>query len=279
MDCFNLMVFGIFRRHTIIDMHLQGVSTKDLIRVRRLATRRRAAAACMRCKSAKIKCADNRPCKKCAESNLDCSEFKTEGSKSVLVGCRDIQGNSSSVSPKLSSPAILVNQIQENANFAVNVDQNKEIPIQVLQAGLDQPTKINCNDSTMILEPNAGRVHTFDSLQGSGSSAPSIQHVSYSPESARLRSYPKPQTFLPAMQMPSSMLGSNMLPCISATPATSHRGLLPAVATLLHGSWCSPPLLAAPIPPSCHPPQAAPQPSASLGELPALDSLPKLGLF
>ncbi len=57
---------------------LQHVSTKDLIRVRRLAARRRAAVACPRCKQAKIRCTDNRPCKKCAKSNLECFEKRSD---------------------------------------------------------------------------------------------------------------------------------------------------------------------------------------------------------
>ena len=43
-----------------------GVSSKDLLRARRIAKRRRAHAACFRCKEIKVKCSDYRPCKKCA---------------------------------------------------------------------------------------------------------------------------------------------------------------------------------------------------------------------
>ncbi len=53
-------------------MHaLQGVSTKELVRVRRLAQRQRAAVACARCRLSKTRCTEYRPCKKCARLNVE----------------------------------------------------------------------------------------------------------------------------------------------------------------------------------------------------------------
>jgi hypothetical protein len=49
---------------------LSGISTKDLLKARRNAERKRASVACIRCKAAKTKCSDYRPCKKCKYSNM-----------------------------------------------------------------------------------------------------------------------------------------------------------------------------------------------------------------
>ena len=42
-----------------------------------MAKRTRAASACARCKQAKMKCSDSRPCKQCAKNNILCSEQRT----------------------------------------------------------------------------------------------------------------------------------------------------------------------------------------------------------
>ena len=44
---------------------LFGTSSRDLIRARQMAKRRRAETACSRCKAGKTKCSDYRPCKRC----------------------------------------------------------------------------------------------------------------------------------------------------------------------------------------------------------------------
>jgi hypothetical protein len=49
---------------------VSGISTKDLLKARRSAERKRASVACVRCKAAKTKCSDYRPCKKCTYSNM-----------------------------------------------------------------------------------------------------------------------------------------------------------------------------------------------------------------
>jgi hypothetical protein len=50
------------------------VSSKDLQKARQMAKRNRTSVACARCKKAKSKCTDYRPCKKCVESRLECDE-------------------------------------------------------------------------------------------------------------------------------------------------------------------------------------------------------------
>jgi 23S rRNA U2552 (ribose-2'-O)-methylase RlmE/FtsJ len=45
-----------------------GVSSEDIQKARQRAKRSRASAACIRCKAAKIKCSDYRPCKNCVDS-------------------------------------------------------------------------------------------------------------------------------------------------------------------------------------------------------------------
>ena len=55
----------------------QSVSSKEIQRVRRLAKRVRAALACVRCKSFKVKCNDYRPCKQCNDISSRCDTQKT----------------------------------------------------------------------------------------------------------------------------------------------------------------------------------------------------------
>ena len=52
--------------------HPSVVSSKEIQRVRRLAKRVRAAVACARCKSFKVKCNDYRPCKQCSDNSCVC---------------------------------------------------------------------------------------------------------------------------------------------------------------------------------------------------------------
>jgi hypothetical protein len=47
-----------------------GVSTKDLQRARQYAKKKRASVACSRCKNAKTRCSDYRPCSRCKKSGV-----------------------------------------------------------------------------------------------------------------------------------------------------------------------------------------------------------------
>ena len=49
-----------------------GVSYKAIQKARQMAKRTRAAVACARCKSAKLRCSDFRPCKQCSKLRMDC---------------------------------------------------------------------------------------------------------------------------------------------------------------------------------------------------------------
>ena len=53
---------------------LQNVSSKDIQAARRMAQRNRAVLACARCKTAKTRCSDYRPCKRCLNSKRNCFE-------------------------------------------------------------------------------------------------------------------------------------------------------------------------------------------------------------
>ncbi len=64
---------------------MQGASTKELVRVRRLAQRQRAAVACARCRLSKKKCNEYRPCKKCTSLNVKCVEDSGKGPDSVQI--------------------------------------------------------------------------------------------------------------------------------------------------------------------------------------------------
>ena len=50
------------------------VSSKDLLRARRIAMRTRAASACKTCRALKTRCNDYRPCKRCKRSGHACME-------------------------------------------------------------------------------------------------------------------------------------------------------------------------------------------------------------
>jgi hypothetical protein len=64
-----------------------GVSSDDIQKARQRAKRTRVTAACTRCKSAKIRCSDYRPCKHCVGSNKgdECVESNEEESESNVV--------------------------------------------------------------------------------------------------------------------------------------------------------------------------------------------------
>ena len=66
-----------------------GVSSKDIQKARQMAKRKRSSVACSRCKMAKLKCSDYRPCKQC-------SNFKTT--------CQEAQGRTSPNDGNLSLP-------------------------------------------------------------------------------------------------------------------------------------------------------------------------------
>ena len=63
------------------------VSSKQIQKARQMAKRSRTAVACVRCKAAKSKCSDYRPCKQCVNSNSRCteaSESKSVSNTSIL---------------------------------------------------------------------------------------------------------------------------------------------------------------------------------------------------
>ena len=62
------------------------VSSKDIQVARRSAKRTRALSACMRCKRAKIKCSDFRPCKSCTDAQIgpSCRDTTTTTKKSIV---------------------------------------------------------------------------------------------------------------------------------------------------------------------------------------------------
>ena len=63
--------------------HPAAVSSKDIQKARRLAKRTRAAVACVRCKWAKVKCNDYRPCKQCTDSVNLCVDGSVQGTADV----------------------------------------------------------------------------------------------------------------------------------------------------------------------------------------------------
>ena len=64
----------------------QKVDDALLARARRMATRKRAGAACLPCKFKKAKCSDYRPCKRCLDSGSDlCADGSS--ARSISPGC------------------------------------------------------------------------------------------------------------------------------------------------------------------------------------------------
>ena len=59
-----------------------AVSSKQIQKARQMAKRSRTAVACVRCKAAKSKCSDYRPCKQCVNSNSRCAEASKSESTS-----------------------------------------------------------------------------------------------------------------------------------------------------------------------------------------------------
>jgi hypothetical protein len=53
------------------------VSSKAILKARRMAKRVRTPEACKRCKQSKIKCSEHRPCKRCVVAGANCPSLKT----------------------------------------------------------------------------------------------------------------------------------------------------------------------------------------------------------
>ena len=69
-----------------------SVSSKQIQKARQMAKRSRTAVACARCKAAKIKCSDYRPCKQCVNFNSPCTEVndpKPASNTSILPQSRE----------------------------------------------------------------------------------------------------------------------------------------------------------------------------------------------
>ena len=65
---------------------MQGVSSKDLLKVRQNAKRKRTAVACTRCKSSKTKCSDYRPCSKCKKAGASDSCIRDMDFSRIAAG-------------------------------------------------------------------------------------------------------------------------------------------------------------------------------------------------
>jgi hypothetical protein len=81
--------------------YTSGVSTKDLQKARRHAKRKRVSVACTRCKSAKTKCSDYRPCSQCKKSFL--ADSCADGESSVYLRHSSPRMDFMVLSPKLPS--------------------------------------------------------------------------------------------------------------------------------------------------------------------------------
>ena len=102
------------------------VSSKDIQKARQSAKRARASAACFRCKTAKVKCSDYRPCKRCLSIKKTClwqdTISKAEDDRHVLLQQRgsNLIGNTDVESKRISGPIIE----SKNQRDSVLKDQN-----------------------------------------------------------------------------------------------------------------------------------------------------------
>jgi hypothetical protein len=62
------------RRNCSPSKFVMGVFSKEIQKARQMAKRNRSAVACARCKKAKSKCSDSRPCKHCVNLKVPCDE-------------------------------------------------------------------------------------------------------------------------------------------------------------------------------------------------------------
>ena len=95
------------------------VSSKDIQDARRSAKRTRALSACMRCKRAKIKCSDFRPCKGCTDAQIgaSCRDTTTTTKKSIACSKKK-KIESGSDSTKSSETKVPDAATSDNANNA-----------------------------------------------------------------------------------------------------------------------------------------------------------------
>ncbi len=229
------------------------VSTKDLVRVRRLAARRRAAVACLRCKVAKTRCTDYRPCKKCVKSILECVGTKDDSPDFAGFPSRDIMipdewnriillsRNNGSIPPSLREGQTYDDQQIDSDQTASTtwtgdgVDGPDGIPPLQLETSLSQEQ----NDTILFdhsTDQEASRIvpsATF--LQDAGGLDPAKQGPVDRQQIYSLMPDPEQLLFLPTVRIQSSALYPNPLPFLPAmrTPPPASALLLPNFAEVL----------------------------------------------
>jgi hypothetical protein len=224
---------------------LQEVSTKELIRVRRLAARSRAALACARCKNAKIRCTDNRPCKKCAISNLECHEVKKVSRLASHVAPINLSGvrAHSLMNPAANFPLLL--EMQSIASTG-EANENKTFTPQMCSVH-PNPLKADFIDGANFHEQNQFSVQPrcarppsandwnavgsrLDLMQSAGGSTPALDSGIHQTQIPASTADPGTTAFLPAMRIQSSLFNANDPPEI-CVPAMRN---LPSSSTFLH---------------------------------------------
>ena len=95
------------------------VSSKDIQDARRSAKRTRALSACMRCKRAKIKCSDFRPCKGCTDAQIGPSCRDTTTTMKKFIDCSEMKKFKSESYSTISSETKVPDAVtSDNANNA-----------------------------------------------------------------------------------------------------------------------------------------------------------------
>jgi hypothetical protein len=76
-----------------------SVSSKDLLKARQMAKRNRTSVACARCKLAKSRCTEYRPCKRCVNSSVECAQpalYMSSTNVGTMIQAADIINDSHS---------------------------------------------------------------------------------------------------------------------------------------------------------------------------------------
>ncbi len=253
------------------------VSSKDIQKARQIAKRNRASVACSRCKAAKIRCSDYRPCKQCTASNA--AQSCLEGSPTML----NHHTGSSQFSDGLVFYASLVTRSgQTNTGVFNNApSQNFSISTSSAEASTVRPRILHQPSPSIGFGPPSypdqpfhpsWPAHHFHNT----AHAEPVPWIPFAPAhipidirrlliaqallSSRIGLSPLGQALLPLpLSFTSPLQLSSTYPLSSTSPLhpSSSSGIPPAVAALLGlGAAASrlPPALTPPMPPprTCH---------------------------
>jgi hypothetical protein len=229
---------------SIMPATVAAVTSKDIQKARQNAKRNRTSVACSRCKLAKSKCSDYRPCKACTTSKSDC----LESARGLCVSSRSqLHYKKTRIEPCYSCEEEI---IEERHEFdAGDSSQKKMFPLQQHSltgpVNAEMPSRLGAvrniienrdfDRSTRLLSTRVGGHSIPDSLVGLSS----LQNPNV---------YQLPSDLLPALRvnaldtMPSPtqrnvVTSTPILPGISMLLSGADAGFQRRPAVLLNASW------------------------------------------